>query len=58
MTLIMYFLGVVQQQVKQSAPPPVPAPQPPMPATSNVIVVDTGKLKDLSNTQNKGTFTV
>lgn len=44
----------IQQQVKQSAaPPPVPAPQPPMPAASNVIVVDTGKLKDLSNTQNK-----
>ncbi|KAG8322476.1 hypothetical protein J6590_022926 [Homalodisca vitripennis] len=42
------------QPSKPVAPPPPPQQ---MPATSNVIVVDTGKLKDLSSVPNKGVAT-
>jgi len=37
------------QQQKPNPPPSIPTPPPQMPAASNVIVVDTGKLKDLSS---------
>lgn len=44
----------VFQPSKPPTPPMMPNPPPQMPAASNVIVVDTGKLKDLNTVPNKG----
>uniref|UniRef100_A0A1B6DDP5 FAM193 C-terminal domain-containing protein n=1 Tax=Clastoptera arizonana TaxID=38151 RepID=A0A1B6DDP5_9HEMI len=41
-------------QIKPSAPPPAPTPPPSVPASSNVIVVNTGRLKDLNNISDRG----
>ncbi|XP_054264698.1 protein FAM193A-like isoform X2 [Macrosteles quadrilineatus] len=41
------------QPSKPPTPPVMPNPPPQMPAASNVIVVDTGKLKDLNTVPNK-----
>lgn len=39
----------VFQPIKPNPPPSMPAPPPQMQSSSNVIVVDTGRLKDLTS---------